>query len=157
VQPLVLSGARTLVSINGQPFAAGYVLDYAIDYLADELLGVDSVLPEELAPGGIRVSANLRVFRTPENDPTALNIAPKADQMSPQAEYSKSGYITIEIRDRVTDKTVLFLPRARVLRRTGSVQAEDLLSENWSIRGIGFMGPGDTSLAGAIFDAFGSA
>jgi len=155
LQPLVLSGARTLLSANGKILGAGYVLDYTIDYNVDELQGVDSILPDELAPSGIRVAMSIRVYRTPDNDPEALGVAPKTDGMNPQAEYSKSGYISIEVRDRVTDKTTLFLPRARIVRRSGSVQSEDLLSETWAIRGIGFMGPGDQ--VSSVVGVFGAA
>jgi hypothetical protein len=130
-------------------------LDYTIDYGITTLQGVDSVLPEELAPSNVSVSMSIRVYRTPDNDPTGV-VAPRADGVNPQQEYARSGYITIEVRDRITDKTVLFLPKARVIRRSGSVQAEDLHVETWNIVSIGFMGPGDqdSSLVGGAKSAF---
>jgi hypothetical protein len=103
---------------------------------------------------------SIQVYRTPNNDPDQLNIAPAggnqtqtsnsgggsnsstAVNFNPGVQYfTQSPYISIEIRDRVSGKTILFLPRARLVGRSGSGQAEDLISETWSIRGIGYTGP----------------
>lgn len=59
-----------------------------------------------------------------------------------QENFTSSKYINVEIRDKVTDKTILFLPKASLFRRTGQGEAENLITENWSIRSIGYFGPG---------------
>jgi hypothetical protein len=146
MQPLVLSGARTIFSVNGSQIAAGFVMDYRIDTSIDAITSVDNILEEELAPSRITVFMNVKVYRTPDNDPVTLGIAPQGgDQSNPSLQanpFSMSPYIVIEVRDRITDKTVLYLPRARLLSRSGTVQAEDLHVETWSLRSIGYMGPG---------------
>lgn len=154
MQPLTITGARTIIKFNNELFAAGFVLDYSVETSASVIQSIDSVLPQEIAPEHIFVSMSLKVYRTPENDPVTLGIAPGGDMSGPdyQRAFASSQYITVEIRDRVTDKTVLFLPKAFVTKRSGSSESEGILSETWSIKSIGFIGPGSqaSSIAGVF-------
>lgn len=145
--PAVYAGWRAIVKYNNDTFAAGYVLDYQIETAQDEINALDNIFPDEFAPSRISVMMNMRVFRTPDNDPVALGIAPGGDAVDggsekAQVAFTSSKYITVEIRDRVTDKTIIYLPKAVLVRRSGQGEAENLISENWSIRSIGFFGPG---------------
>lgn len=142
MQPKVLSGQRVQVSVNGQSYAFGTVIDYSIDTQVSEFSGIDSVMPTELSPDRLKVGMSLRIFRTIDNDPSAEGILfqkglSREDQ---QQNFALKGYITIEIRDRQTDQTIMFIPRALVSSRSASVDAEGLMTENWNIIGIGFRG-----------------
>jgi hypothetical protein len=150
MQPLVLSGQRTILKANGTVVGAGFVIDYRLGTEQFPIYTVDSPLPAELAPDKISVSMSIRVYRTPDNDPVAAGIAPPGDLSGSgtgvNPRYTEARYIAIEIRDKVTDQTVLYLPRAAVVSRSASVSSEDLMTETWQIMGIGFYGPtGQTS------------
>ena len=139
--PQVISGARALVSLNGTPYAAGYVLDYSFDTSTYPIHSVDDPLPQELVPDKISVSMSVRIFRTPDNDPVQQKLALPADPAgitSVDLGYTQFRYITVELRDSVTDAVILYVPRAMVTRRSGSVASEGLLSETLSLTGIGF-------------------
>jgi len=145
--PQVYAGWRAIIKFNNDIFAAGFVMDYNIDTMQTEINGLDNVFPEELAPERVMVTMNMRVYRTPDNDPVSLGIAPGGDSIDggatkAQTTFTSSKYIQIEIRDKVSDKTVLMLPKAQVFRRSGQGEAEQLITENWSIRSIGYFGPG---------------
>lgn len=142
MQPSVLSGQRVQVSFNGQSYAFGSVIDYSIDTQVSDFSGIDSVMPTELSPDRLKVNMSLRIFRTIENDPSSegvlfQNSLSSEDQ---QQSFALKGYITIEVRDRQTDQTIMFIPRALVSSRTASVDAEGLMTETWNIIGIGFRG-----------------
>ena len=156
MQPQVLAGYRTILKINNNIFAAGFVVDYMLETSEVTISGIDNVVPSELAPDKIVVTMNLKVYRTPDNDPTSQLVTPLGDQANSLNAFSQSPYITIEIRDKVTDKTIVYLPRAWVFRRSGSVDAENLLVETWSIKSIGFYGPGvqQNGVLGAVQGAF---
>lgn len=142
MQPQIYSGARCTVSINSQIVAAGYVADYTIETRATEIETIDSVFPVELAPDRIRVAMNLRIYRTPDNDPVLEGLAPGSSSSGQpeQKAFTQSKYLFVEIKDS-NDKTVFYIPRAWMVRRTASVTMGDLMSETWSILGIGYMGP----------------
>jgi hypothetical protein len=149
MQPQVLSGARTIIKINDEVFAAGFVLDYTIETDAQVIQGIDSVFPEEIAPQIIGVMMNLRVYRTPDNDPVSLGVAPKSEKfgLSTQESYLKSPYIQIELRDKITEKTIFYIQRGWIVRRSGSMESIGLLTENWTVKALGFIGPdGQTGL-----------
>lgn len=145
--PAVYAGWRAIIKFNNDVFAAGFVMDYTIDTMQTEILGLDSVFPQEIAPERVMVTMSMRVFRTPDNDPVALGIAPGGDSVDggatqAQTTFTSSKYIQVEVRDKVTDRTVLMLPKAQVFKRVGQGEAEQLITENWSIRSIGYFGPG---------------
>ena len=156
MQPQVLSGARTILKINDEVFAAGFVLDYSIDTDAQVIQGIDNVFPDEIAPQTIGVTMNLRVYRTPSNDPVTLGIAPQSETIGVQQKYLTSPYIQIEIRDKQTEKVIFYIQRGWLTRRSGSMEAIGVLTENWTVRGIGFIGMGgQTGAISAISQAFG--
>jgi hypothetical protein len=140
--PQVYSGARCVVSINGTPIAAGFVADYTIETRATEIETVDSVIPGELAPERIRVAMNLRVYRTPDNDPILSGYAPGSASLgqTEQKAFSQSKYLYIEIKD-TNDRTVMHIPKAWLVRRSGQLQMGDLMTESWSIIGMQYLGP----------------
>ena len=156
--PQLLSGARLIVSINVNVYGAGYVLDWHLgtDFL--ELPTIDIPIPAELVPNQISVSMNIRIYRTPNNDPVGQGISLPGDLSGNtfvNPSFTQFQYLTIQARDKVTDQPILYIPRAVVTARSGSVEAEDLLSETLTIRGIGFQNlSGATGLFPAVAGLF---
>lgn len=142
MRPKVLTGQRVAISINGDAYAFGSVLDYAIDTQVTEFSGIDSVMPTELAPDRLRVTMSLRIFRTIDNDPSADGVLFQKGLSSEdqQSGFAMKEYLTIEVRDRQTDQTIMFIPRALVSSRSASIDAENIMTETWTIVGIGFKG-----------------
>lgn len=142
MQPQLYSGARTTVQINGETVAAGFVSSWDISTSASELDTVDTVFPVELVPDRIRVAMQIRVYRTPDNDPVVLGIAPGGSMIgqAEQAAFTQSRYIQILVKDNL-DQTILHIPKAWITRRSVTVSTGDFMTENWSITGIGYYGP----------------
>lgn len=86
---------------------------------------------------------NLRVFRTQDNDPIQNGQAPGMPALgqAAQSAFLSAKYITIRVKDDY-DQTVLTIPKAWIVRRTGAMSAGEFLTENWSILGMGYYGPG---------------
>jgi len=138
----VYSGAKATISINGSIVAAAFVADYSIDTRASEIETIDSVFPLELAPERIRVSLNLRVYRSPDNDPVKDKIAPGRADMGQSAQFgfTQANYLSIEIKDN-NDQTIVYMPKAWLVRRSGGMSSGDFLVETWQIISLGYMGP----------------
>lgn len=156
--PQLLSGARVILNFNGQSYAAGYVLDYVIDPTVTEQNCVDMAMPAELYPTRLHVSLQLRIWRSPTNDPTQQGITLPGDRAGNtmvDPGYTEYQYLSIEAKDRVTGRTILFIPQALPGRRSGSVQAEDLLSETLNITGIGYSSLVQNASVSGINSAFG--
>jgi hypothetical protein len=142
MQSQIYSGAKLTISMNGEVVAAGFVADYSIDTRYDEIETIDNVFQAELAPSKIRVSLNMRVYRTPDNDPVVTGNAPGSSNLgqTEQKAFTQAPYFRVEIKDSL-DKTILFIPKFVLERRSASVSAGDFLIESWSGKGIGFYGP----------------
>jgi hypothetical protein len=156
VQPALVSGQRVVLTVNNQVVAAGFVMSYRIETAHEELRGVDSVVPYELMPTVVRVGMTLQVFRKPDDSPVLMGLAPSGvSDSSHQGPFAANRYVTVEVRDKVTDKTTLYLPRAMIVERSGSVEAEGLLTETWRVMSIGIKddlsSPGLIASAGALF------
>lgn len=138
----VYSGAKATVLINNEIVAAAFVADYNIETKASEIEALDYIYPFEIAPERIRVNLNLKVYRTPDNDPVLTKMSPGIPDLgiATQAPFMESGYISIEIKDD-NDKTILYLPQCWIVRRSGAMSAGEFLIENWSVLSIGYMGP----------------
>lgn len=142
--PQLLSGARIVININNRPYAFGNVMSYDIDSSVSEVRGIDSILPYEINPDQLRVMLTLQIFRTTDNDPSLKenNMATSPVSGSSfdedQKRFLTQSYITAEIRDKQSDKTVLFFPRCMISSRRGSVNAEDLMTETWTVISIGY-------------------
>jgi hypothetical protein len=155
VKPQAISGARTIFQFNGSVIAAGFALSGVITTDAEEISGIDNVWTDELAPRRVSINMTCQVYRTPDNDPVVLGVAPNADASKSitsetQLQFAASKYISIEIRDKVTDKTIIFVPRAWIMSRAFSVAAGELFVETWTIKGICSTGPAQSSsLVGA--------
>jgi hypothetical protein len=128
--------------MGGKPVAAAFVADYTLETRASEIETIDNVFPAEIAPERVRVNMNLRVYRTPDNDPVLEKQAPGSN-LSGQIEqlaFSQSKYVFVEIKDNLGNN-VMVIPKAMVIRRSGVMSAGEFLTESWQIVGIGFLGP----------------
>ena len=142
MQPQLLTGSKITVSINGNVIGAGFVLSYELDTMGNEISTIDNVFPAEIAPGRIRVSMGMKVYRTKDNDPVQAGIAHGSASLgqAEQKAFTESPYISIEVKDNF-DATILHIPKAWLHKRSASVAVGDFLTENWTISGIGFHGP----------------
>jgi len=140
MQPQLISGQRIVVEFDGRNISAGFVMSANILTPHSEEFGVDSTIPFELVPGPVRVRFMLKIYRSVANDPSNMGIAPKADPQYDGRDH-QTRYVSIEVRERLTDRTILFLPKCVITARTIESQSEDLVTEVWSVTSIGYKGP----------------
>jgi hypothetical protein len=138
----MMTGARAILKIdsgNGAgptivAFATNVGYRIAIPHAAINTLGRYSAARHE--PLGYDVTVNCGVLRftaaaNAGNHPTgASSIQPKLQDII------NSDELKIEIIDRKTDEPVVVVDRCRLTDRGGSMNARDLLSENWTFVGV---------------------
>lgn len=130
--PLVFSGARAIINISDRLAIFATEASYTIETAHRPLLEVDNSLPNELAPGLIRTQVTVTNLRVPFNSPSVDRIQATINNNLTQP------YVSIEIKDRSTDATILYVPQAMLTRRSGNIRARSLSSETWTFSGIGF-------------------
>ena len=131
-RPKIHTGARAIIKINDQVVIFALACQYDIMTDHKVINTVDNPLPEEIVPTNIDVRATVSVLRVPRESAAVLAYQPTILNSLHQ------GYVSIEIRDRGTDDTILFIPKALMSRRTGAIAARRLAAETWVFRGIGY-------------------
>jgi hypothetical protein len=142
MQPSLYVGAKCTFKINDDIVAAGFVAGYQIATSITEIETLDNVFPSELAPSRIRVTMDVKVYRHPDNDPVASGFAPGYPSVGSvhQTQFLSSKYLTVTIKDSL-DNNIIHLPKAWLVSRSGSMGAQDFVTETWSITGMGYFGP----------------
>ena len=97
-----MSGARTVLKINGKPVAFAFGIQWRVDTAYTEINAIDNPLPEELVPRAIKVSGSISALHIPGLGPGAKLWQP--DVLS----FLFHQYITIEVRDSATGQPVSY-------------------------------------------------
>ena len=129
-RPKVFTGARAIIKIDGEIIAFATSVTYVFETDYKEIREIDNSLPVELAPAGIRVEVTCSNIRIPLASPTLLGI--QANIYS----HLHQCYATIELKDRKNDTTILYIPKAMMVRREGSVGTRAVATETWVFKGM---------------------
>jgi hypothetical protein len=130
--PKIHTGARAIVKINNELMVYALAVQYQVVTEYKPIQGIDNPLPEELAPVNIEVSCILTNLRVPRQSASILALQPTMLNLMHQ------GYVSIEIRDRVTNDVMLYIPKAMLIKRTGAISARATGGETWFFVGIGY-------------------
>lgn len=142
--PKILTGARAIIRMNGDVVVFATDVSYSIEHEFKPLIEIDNSTPAELTPGRTSIQVVASGLRVPNDSPTMSRLAPTVANAMTQP------YCTIELRDRQTDATILYVDRAQMTRRTGRVAARGMATETWTFIGIGWWderNPGTPPLA----------
>ena len=127
-----VSGARTIVRINGRLAAFAMSVTWNVNLSQDEINTIDEYAPYEYAPKRIIVDGTISGLYLPTNgSPTKLLF--QANALS----FLFQKYITIEVKDRKTDAVLFKTTKAVITSSSGSIQAEQLagLTLHWKAIG----------------------
>lgn len=126
------SGARCVLKINSRPVGFAFGIQWRIDTLFTEINAIDNPLSEELAPRAIKVTGSISALHIPGESAGAKLWQP--DVLS----FLFHQYITIEVRDSVTNQLLFFTPKAVITSRQEDVKVDDLAQVNLTFQAIGF-------------------
>jgi len=127
-----VSGARCILRINSRPVGFAFGVSWRIDTEYTEIETIDNIEPEELAPKKIKVSGSISALHIPGRGPGAQLW--QGDSLS----FLFHQYITIEVRDSVTNQLLFFAPRAAVISRQEEIRADDMANISLNFVAIGF-------------------
>jgi hypothetical protein len=130
-QALVLAGADCRVSLGGQAMNEVQSISYIIDYGEEEIMGIDSIHPQEIAATKMTVSGTISGLRIKGSGGTqAKKITPLVN------EIMQRNYISIKIDNPSTGYAILFIPNAKITREDVSVTAKGTVKFNLTFKGI---------------------
>ena len=138
-QPLVgrptakyASGARCILKINDEICGFAFGITWRIVTQSIEINAIDDPFPHELAPQRITVDGTISALHIPGEgvgvklwQPDVLN-------------FLFQRYITIEVRDTVTDALLFYTDKAMITSRQEDIKVDSLASVQLSWRAIGY-------------------
>lgn len=131
-QAKYVSGARVVLRINNKPVLFAFKVGWHITTSYNELAVIDNYLPEELVPKHIRVSGSIAALHIPGFSATSQLWQP--DVLS----FLFHQYITIEVRDSVSNELLFYAPKAAITSRREDISVDDLAQVSLSFVAIGF-------------------
>ena len=128
-----VSGARTIIKVNGQLVAFAFSVSWTINLSQDEIFVIDEWAPFEYAPKRITVDGTIGGFYLPgKGSPTKLLW--QANMLS----FLEHKYIGIEIKDRKTDALLFKTSQAVIVSSSTDIKSEQLANITLRWKAIGW-------------------
>jgi len=129
-----VSGARTIIKINGQLAAFAFSVSWNIRTEQDEIWQIDDWTPYEIAPKRITVDGTIGGFYLPfKGSPTKSKIMPNL------LSFMFHKYITIQVKDRTTDALLFQTNKAVITGYSNNTSAEGLSNISLTFKAIGWV------------------
>jgi hypothetical protein len=132
-QAKYMTGARTVLKVNDKLLGFAFQVSWNINTEQTEIYTIDDPLPHEIAPKRISVSGTLGCFVIPGRSATAEVI--QSDMRS----FLVNKYITIEVRDSVTDEIIFQTKNAVVTNNQTSLTADQAGTMQLNWKAIGWL------------------
>jgi len=142
-----MSGARAVLKVNGSIVGFAMQISWTINTEQVEINTIDDYMPYEIAPRRISVNGTIGTFVIPGRSPTAELI--QSDSLS----FLFNKYITIEIRDSVTDNMLFKTNKAVITSSSSDLRAEQLGSTTLQWKAIGWVNESAPGLPSGYNDA----
>lgn len=126
------SGARCILKINGQISGFAFGISWRINTANTEINTIDDYFPYELAPQRVTVEGTISALHIPGR--SAGTELWQSDVLG----FLFNKYITIEVRDIVTDQLLFFTTKAVITSRAEDIKVDQLSSVQLSFKAIGF-------------------
>lgn len=127
-----MSGARTVLKINGRVVGFAFSVSWNIQTDAREIYTIDDVLPHEIAPTKISVEGTLGLLQIPGRSPQNERI--QSDSLA----FLSNKYITIEIRDSSSGELIFKADKAIVTNQQSQINADDMATTTLNWKAVGW-------------------
>jgi len=136
---VTLSGAQVRLIINGIEYGQAQSIQYTIDTADQEIYGIDSIFPQEIAPVRSQVYGTISGIKVESFDLQSMGVRDNNDT------FLGSGYSTIKLVNRRTGKDIINIPMARISNEQFSVSAKGTAKVSFNFRAILAQQSGDTN------------
>ena len=127
---VTLSGAQIKLLINDVEYGQAQAIQYTIDTADQEIYGIDSIFPQEIAPSRSQVYGTISGLRVNNFDLQSMGIRDN------NSTFLGSGYSSIRLVSRVDGKNIIEIPMARISNEQFSVSAKGTAKVTFSFRAI---------------------
>ena len=130
-QSVVLKGAEVKTYVSGKLYAEVQSIQYTIDYGEQEIYGIDSQFPQEIAAGRVAVQGSVSGLVIKN-----LGGLQAYDLRAKINEILHAPYTSLRLKDRHSDKDIFWLPQMKVVSEQISIQAKGVVRISFTFKGI---------------------
>lgn len=127
-----MTGPRAIIKVNSQLFGFAFAVTYSITTEQTENFVIDEYIATELMPSRITVTGTMSMLHVPGKGPTKQLI--QSNVMS----FLQHKYITIEIRDQMTDEVIFNTNKAVITNKQQTLNAGDLSTITLTWKALGW-------------------
>jgi hypothetical protein len=128
--PVVITGAHIEIFWNNMQFKEVADVNFTVDYGEEEIWGIDSPYPQEIAGNRITVSGQVSGFRL------KLSGGLQGKNLRPLfTDVSANPYVSLRVSDRATSEDIIFIPQCKVSSETHSIPSRGVYKLNFSFKG----------------------
>ena len=131
-QAKYMTGARTIIRVNGDIVAFAFQVAWSIRTEVTEINTIDDALPWELAPKRIEVTGTIGMFQVPGQSPQVMTI------QSDVGSFLMNRYITIEVKDSSTDAVIFRAGTAMITGQQSELSYEQIGRTTLTWKAIGW-------------------
>lgn len=139
-QSVVLKGAECKLFIGGKLYPEVQNITYTIDYGEQETYGIDSIFPQEIAITRISIQGNISGVMVKLSG----GLQGK-DALTKINQKLFAPYVSVEIRERLSDTKIIFIPQCKVVSESLQIAAKGVVKLSFSFKGIIPYTPLDTN------------
>lgn len=128
---IVLKGPEVKLYIGGKLYPEARSVSFTKDYGEQPIYGIDSVFPQEIAITRVSVQGQVSgVLIKYSGGLQGKGAVPRISDLLP------APYVAIRVQDRFSQQDILFLPQAKIVSESITVQAKGVVSLSFSFKGI---------------------
>ena len=129
--PVVITGAQIQIFWNNQMYKEVADISFTINYDEQEIFGIDSQYPQEIASGKITITGQVNGFRIKNSGGLqAKNLRPLF------TDVTANPYVSLRVSDRTTQEDIIFIPQCKVTEESHSIPAKGVYKLNFSFNGM---------------------
>ena len=138
-QTVTLTGAQCKIILAGTVYPADSIV-WTEDYGEQEIYGIDSVHPQEIAVTRIAYQGTITGFRTQQDgDLQAKDIRPKI------IDTLNAPYISLRVQDRKNNEDLLYAPQIKITNKNTTISAKGVVKTTFSFKAVVMYNPLDRS------------
>jgi len=129
--PVTITGAQIEIFWNNQQYKEVADISFTVDYGEEEIYGIDSPYPQEIAGNKVTISGQVNGFRLKNSGGLqAKNLRPLF------TDQSANPYVSLRVTDRSTSEDIIFIPQAKVTSESHSIPTKGTYKLNFSFKGM---------------------
>jgi len=131
MKQVVLKGAEVKLLIGGKTYPPCKEVTYKINYGEEATYGIDSAFPQEISTTRVSVEGAVSGIKI-----KSVGGLQGYDIKTRIQDILHAPYITMSLKNRSTDKTILWLPQTKVTEETISIRARGVVVVSFRFKAI---------------------